>query len=879
MTPRNLLVAIVAVAIVAAALTFLLYEPSTAIAQVDAPPRAADAQPAPTVAEAADGQIATETAAPAPAEPQRTAAEPTAAPAPGPLAHIVGRCVDAAGAPLAGCKIDLDGWNANSERVDAWRVDHDEDPPWKDPEDLVTGDDGRFAFAFWPPPPFQFSLDVTKEACGHLNGRWSKLDEGQTLDVGDVVVTAGVKVHGRVVDKQGAPLAKAYLSISSDDRGGIGDGVGPVWGTQVVTKDDGAFVTRGWLVPGKYDLRVQDRDIESEKQVELVAERPEEVLTVVVADQKEQQTITGRVVDEAGAPVARVQVTAFGNGWSDTRSKADGTFVLTNRQQLGEGPLWLQVRSSEYAPVDEKLETTWGSTDVVVKVKRTGQLTLRVTDEAQHPVSRYAVRMLQTDAHIRSSEDQRVRTQGEHEDGTATLPGLRRGHWVLLIEFAAQSGLETITHTLEVGDVAPARLDLIAHATGTRTLRVLDTAGEPIAGANVRLCDMFGKSFVENFPAMKGEQWMWNLSNLNPKVVQEGKTDDDGRLMLRGPADRALGLLIGGDGACTAHHDEVQLRVEEELLVRIDRGAGLKGRCTPPAGLAALKELGGLAADAAFDDQRRPRLRLTRTDGAQFPDRQLEYVAASMLALADDGTFAADGIPAGTWKLAVEASVSLGNGSSTSRRIPLAEVTLVSGQTADVELDLTPTIPGTLSARVLHNGVPVHDAWLSYGGDNGGASLKIEADGRCSGSVLPGTYELHLQPPYLAYPSKLVVRSGERTDVELQFFSGKVTLKLLDPDGAPLANTAVFVGDQTWQAGTTDQDGKLELVRAPGNLQLAVLPKRLCTQEAQMALWNDARQRGEKDPFTPLRIPIGEVVLQANGDQQLELRLPDTWRQ
>ena len=45
-----------------------------------------------------------------------------------------------------------------------------------------------------------------------------------------------------------------------------------------------------------------------------------------------------------------------------------------------------------------------------------------------------------------TDEDQRVRTQGEHEDGTATLPGLRRGHWVLLIEFAAQSGLIRMCH-------------------------------------------------------------------------------------------------------------------------------------------------------------------------------------------------------------------------------------------------------------------------------------------------------------------------------------------------------------------------------------------------------------------------------------------------
>lgn len=65
---------------------------------------------------------------------------------------------------------------------------------------------------------------------------------------------------------------------------------------------------------------------------------------------------------------------------------------------------------------------------------------------------------------------------------------------------------------------------------------------------------------------------------------------------------------------------------------------------------------------------------------------------------------------------------------------------------------------------------------------------------------------------------------------------------------------------------------------------LAALRRSVAREEGQSfgeqrRLWLEAHARGEQDPMAPLLIPIGDVVLQANDDQQVELRLPEEWRQ
>ncbi|MCB9876859.1 MAG: carboxypeptidase regulatory-like domain-containing protein [Planctomycetes bacterium] len=865
MNPRSTLGAFAVLALAATALLLTLHGPAAAPGDRDRPLRATNLTPPAT------SEVATPNAVVSiDAGPRRTAASAATTPPPEPLAHVTGRCVDAAGVPLAGCRIDLQSQRSDSPRAVTWRLEHKEPPPWLQPEPVVTGDDGRFAFAFWPPPSLGFVLDIAMQGRGELRAEWEELDAGQSEDLGDVVLHAGVRVRGRVIDEDDNPIAEAAVRFTSTGRGPASHRLArPDDFTIEHTAGDGTFTSQRWLPADTYRLRVPGHTLTSAETVDLLAERPEEQLTIVVTNAAETR-IAGRVIDEAGAPVADVGVFET-SGSAAQYTAADGSFVLTAAGAIEQPTTQLTVRSTACQPLEPPKPAKWGDRDVVVRVRRVAPLQLRVTDEAGAPVTRYAVRMMQTDATVHYVTDEDVRTEGEHPDGVAMLPGLFRGNWLLVVEFAASSGLQTITTQQQIGDVAPGRLDLVAHATASRTLRVLDSAGAPVVGTTVRLCDLFGKPLDQLFSLSSNDEWLRVLRMTTARLLQQVTTGDDGSTELHGPGDHTLCLLIGGEGDHLLWHGDVRLDTADELVVQLQRGAGLKGRCMPAAGLAKL----GLPFDAERGVQR-PKLVLLRGDRETFPHHLLTPARSTPLTIADDGTFAAQGIPAGTWRIAVriddEHSLSL-------QQTILTEVTLVDGQTLVLDLDLTPLLPGTLNARVLHNGTPLTGDWIMCDAGQQVTRLDIDAGGRCSGELLPGTYRFDLRWSGLLSTNTAVVRAGEETEVEVQFFSGKVTLQLLDPDGAAVANVPVFAQDQPRPLGTTNASGQLLVVRTPSILQLSVLPRRLGTPEDVQRIWREGHARGDGDPYRTLLLPLGEVTLQANDDKPVELRLPEAWRQ
>ena len=105
---------------------------------------------------------------------------------------------------------------------------------------------------------------------GQLSGRWSRLEEGETKDLGDVVVTPGIKVRGRVVDAQGIGQGSASVTFSLEQRQrglAFNAGIAADWGEQTRTSVDGTFELRQCLAPGTYELRLTDLVLASPKTV------------------------------------------------------------------------------------------------------------------------------------------------------------------------------------------------------------------------------------------------------------------------------------------------------------------------------------------------------------------------------------------------------------------------------------------------------------------------------------------------------------------------------------------------------------------------------------------------------------------------------------
>jgi hypothetical protein len=180
--------------IVGAIWLFASYEAPPQPPHQDAPPAAAPAVPASaaaSVAAAAPGESAPDASAAV----ERTAVEVAA---PRPEHTLRGRVVGAAGLPVAGVDVKLMGWGANSGRTEAWNKSNP-DPERIDAK-VQTAGDGVFTFRFWPPPPFQFALNIEGPAIARWGQRWMELEPGGTTDVGDVKIERGTLVRGRGCD-------------------------------------------------------------------------------------------------------------------------------------------------------------------------------------------------------------------------------------------------------------------------------------------------------------------------------------------------------------------------------------------------------------------------------------------------------------------------------------------------------------------------------------------------------------------------------------------------------------------------------------------------------------------------------------------------------
>ena len=174
---------------------------------------------------------------------------PPVEPAP---AVVRGRCVDPQGRALAGVKVDLIGRAGNPQRLEEHLREHGP-VDWSNPPPIHTALDGRFEFRFVPPPPHEFQLWIHRDDRAPLVATWPRLSPGHHLDFGDVVLSPGVRVRGRVVDGTGAPAPRVVLILDAMHRPGPGEGaLGRPGGGQTQSREDGSFEFLSLFEPGSW---------------------------------------------------------------------------------------------------------------------------------------------------------------------------------------------------------------------------------------------------------------------------------------------------------------------------------------------------------------------------------------------------------------------------------------------------------------------------------------------------------------------------------------------------------------------------------------------------------------------------------------------------
>lgn len=800
-------------------------------------------------------------------------------PAEEPSRHTVlrGRCVDGDGAPLAGCRVRLHGWGAGSERLDAYLRENGAPPDWQSPPVQHTGADGRFSFSFVPPPPFQFALDLSCEGRVSAGGRWLELDVGQVVDCGDVLLGRGCTVRGRVVDGDGVPQPDVTVMFSGDRERGT---ILPNATCRATSESSGAFACRSLVPAGEYGVRVTggNASLLSPRTVS-IAEGESSDLVVVVDRRAVQPTITGRVVDETGAPAEGVFVTATAadNGRThSSRSGRDGTFRIERRPGDDSDAVVLTMQAPAYEVFDAAdREVAWGASDVQLAVRRAGHLTVRVTDEGARPVERYSVRLIPTNRLVFSPGWTDVRSHGPHENGVVVLDRLGRGDWQLVLEFPEDPGFELVLRdfTHEGGDLG---IDVRATLPVRRAVRVVTGDGSPVAGSLVEVCRLSGDPMTEQH-RVRDLRDILNGNRGSVLRVSQATTDAEGRAELVGPAAEAVGVRVTGKHLPRVV-PQVRLDVAEELVVRVGSGATLVGRVVPVAALEELKRLAGGRTEP------RPELQFESAQRRLTSENDRENFAID-----ERGAFSVSGLPPGTWTVLVNGWVKETGSPGMSGRMfgTGQQVTLVDGETTECELDLASILPGKLEGLVMLDGAPYAGQVVTVKAEHVWQSLTTDADGRFTFEYSSGSYRILLQPRdiadtlgFLGCGTEARIVEGETNRQTFVVRAGELAVSLVHEDGRPVEGARVLaspldaagqvVGPRTLPG--SDARGVARMKLTAGRYALRTIPKALVGRKSELR--REAAERGETDPFAGHWIELGEVVAESGTVEPVRITLP-----
>jgi RNA polymerase sigma factor (sigma-70 family) len=813
------------------------------------------------------------------------ATSPTTSP---PLATVRGRAVDDAGNPIAGAVLEVNGSWANVTRMEAWLKEHDQTEQVQ-VRSSPAGSDGRFALEFASPPPFQFFLSVHGDGFASMRGSLPEIAVGRVVDLGDVVMSPGVLVRGRVVDQTGLPIADAQIDVHirrSDDRDGP---FRPSSYFAARTDPRGAFTLPGLLVVGSYRLQLSDGfEVQAPDPIELVAARRTEDV-VVVATRLEVPMITGKVLDQDDQPVRAVTV-AWGPR-ADTlvdggKSKADGSFELRCKQSDPKVPVRIAAGGEgiERAAVDG--DVAWGTRDLVVRVFRPGELEVRVLDASGEPIAKCR-------ANVEPRNQLAWGNAGKASSapsvgGAIRFGGLVRGAYYAVVQFDRSTDQLPIVAAFEF-DGRAQRVEVRVGTTRTRLLRVQHPDGSPVAGSRVQLCEMLGNTFDSDcFVAARGE---WFMPNGLPRVlvVAEFTTGHDGTLSLRGPRDRVMGLRVVGSAHTPVERADLAFDTAAELVVTVDAGARFCGTIVPDGVMAELRRL-ARTAGAPFPESCRPMLRLRRDSQPPelVPTQRQPPSERAAFVVRGDGTFDVSGLPAGRWRAEIEYWY-VNEWAAMSRVFDFGAVELQSGKTLTVKADLQRLLPGTVEGLVLRNAVPCAKAAFSIQGmygvrpdgrpDTESTRIDTDAEGRFRFIGRAGRYAV------ISSNEGMRLRSDARVDVvrgsiarqTFEFSTGKLALRVIAPNGAPVQAIGIHIEPGLGQV-TTNLDGNATSeVPAATPLTLRVLPKRLDSAEVRQQLMRDAAAAGGGDPFAAHWLVVGTTTVKAGEATTLEVRLPPEW--
>lgn len=545
---------------------------------------------------------------------------------------------------------------------------------------------------------------------------------------------------------------------------------------------------------GTWELRVDTRDgrIAPFPVPEVPKTAPQKTIRTLILPPL--VPLSGRVVDHMdGRPVPGALVAPGADPAAWVRADASGTFRLPWTSNTW---AWLQVDRTGYFHERGSffLEPGKVPTPAIV-LKPSGSLAGIAVDERGQPVSGAEIRaFLEGEAlhHVRSSAQGRFRLPHLHPGATYEL-------------MAVAPGLAPARESVTLLETSRADLRLVLGRSLTTHGRIVDEAGEPVAGAKVEL--------VRNLSAEVRSRLAERIS------VEDGlyraETGNEGGFEIPGLPAGWFDLEVRGSGFVPLTLRGIQLESEMKTdlgTVTLRQGAALAGRVTGPAGEPIPEAQVWVVPDDETED------RIWRA-----------FLAAGPAAVTGpDGRFVLSGLDSGSMPV------------MDVCRPGYLTTTLWLKELADpVEVALQPA--GRLAGRVVDpDGEPVAGAYVGtkISGEDPGhmfprerpcpwhISLRqdeTDAEGRFTLEPLAeGTFELwalapgHLRAELDGWKVKPGQESAEPTLVLRR--GALLTGRVLTAEGAPVAGASVEAsGTRGYTEGRTDGDGVFRMSGAePG---------------------------------------------------------------
>ncbi len=202
----------------------------------------------------------------------------------------------------------------------------------------------------------------------------------------DVVLQPGVTLHGRVIDRKGAPVPAATVSLDLRRREGLG------WAgftsPRCSTDEDGRFSVRGLPPNAALTVRALHPSYTHLVTTVVSPRTADDAPVTLIMDRG--ATVAGRLLDGRDRPLSGFRVTCAGGGTAQV-TNAYGHFAFTN-VRTGRSAV-VSVGHSTQPGTSARLELEPGQVvdDLVLRYTGTHTLAGRVVDHEGHPLANRAV--------------------------------------------------------------------------------------------------------------------------------------------------------------------------------------------------------------------------------------------------------------------------------------------------------------------------------------------------------------------------------------------------------------------------------------------------------------------------------------------------------